>query len=481
MKNDRKSIIICAVFLTLLAALMLVPFLGMAFAGVSGTDSENRDASPFPSFFKDGGIDLSFGTEFESWFADRFALRRELVQADADIKLGVFGTSPEDDVIAGRDGWLFYADTVYDHCREERLSESDLRRLVTVIRLESEYARRNGAAYVFAAAPNKNTIYPEKMPAWIPAGEGDSLYDRLVAALKEENVPVADLKTALLDAADRGLLYYTGDSHWNLLGSNAAAEAICEAVKAQRSDFAEWSLRDEACLSAGSREDDLLKMVRPLSPERVEEYAADGAPDGFTAVTRMRSLDDLVIKTRRNSVTGADGQTAGQGTELKLYAFRDSFGRALIKPLSETFSESTFTRSKFDLAGEIDENTVVLREIVERNIPDLLKTAPVIEAPLASDLSGAEVREGAVSFTESAGVLTHVYGYVPVTDKTRGGDALTERIFVSVGGLIYEAFPIAEEKLLPDLEGKTESIRGFSLYIPERIVNEAGGVIEVLF
>ena len=510
MNDDRRSRIICLAFGALLVLLMLVPFAGMLFGGSSGTSSENRSAAPFPAIVKDGGLNLSFGTEFEAWFGDRFALRRELIQADADLKLGVFNTSPEDSVIAGKEGWLFYADTVCDHCGEARLSELELRRLVTVIRLESEYARSRGAGYVFAAAPNKNSIYPEMMPDRFAAGEGEGLYGRLTEALRREKIPVADLKAALVGARGKGLLYYTGDSHWNLLGSNVAAEAIFETVKAQRPEFAEWSLRDMEQVAAGSREDDLLKMAQPLKPRRVEEYAADSSPDLFEAVTRMRSLDDVIIRTRRIGSNGADGaenaDVGGKdsGSKLKLLAYRDSFGRALIKPLSESFGEAVFTRnSAFDAAGEIDENTVVLREIVERNLPDLLRTAPVIEAPAAGASSGNPLPEGvikascdglalsdieelkagkplpgdrAVWFRESSGGMIHYYGFVPAGNET-SADALCGRIFVELEGGLYEAFPIIEERLLPCLEANASEICGFSFYLPE----DAGAVEAVYY
>ena len=495
LKNDKASKIICICFAALLLALMVVPFAGMIFGGGSGTSAEKRNAAEFPALIKDGGANLSFGTEFEAWFRDRFALRSELTQADAEIKLGLFNTSPEDDVVAGKDGWLFYADTVPDFCREERLTEIDFLRLVTVIRLESEYARSRGAGYVFAVAPNKNSIYPEMMPAGFTVQEKDSLSRRLIAALKAQGVPVADLEAALLEAKNsgKGPLYYTGDSHWNLLGSNIAAEALHEAFRGQSRFSAGWSLRDLSAVTAGMREDDLLGMVQPMKSTRYEEFALDSSPDRFTASPRMRSLDDLIIRTRSDAPI-----------QLRLLCSRDSFGRALVKPLSESFREAVFTRnSAFDIAGEIDEKTVVIREIVERNVPNLLKTAPVTEAPKvgeageageagedaaaspsedaqASPSDGTEafpvpvnVREApdVVWFKETAGAMVHYYGYAAASEAQPCG-----RIFVKTeDGGMYEASPIIEEKLLTNLKAKADEVCGFSFYLAE----DAGDVLGV--
>ena len=373
--KEKLYKIICAAFLGILAAAMIVPLAGMIFydAGEAAR-AEQRTLEPFPEFRLTYADKKTFGEHFEAWFADHFAFRAEMVDADATVMLDVFDSSPEDDVIAGKDGWLFYAETAKDFLGE-RFSEEDVEKLVEFIKNEQKTAAECGAGYVFAVAPNKNSIYPEMMAERYGSPCEESLLDRLTARLKEEGVTVCDLKETLISAKNRGILYYSGDSHWNLLGSTVALEALADAVEKEVSVRPSGTSRTPETLSAGAREDDLLKMVRPLNAIREEAFSQDSSPDLYTAAQRIRSLDDTKIVTAGKEPSG-----------LTLIMSRDSFGRALIKPLSESFAHSIFVRGNtFDieaLAAEAkkaaaDEpspgtGTVVIREIVERNLLTLV-------------------------------------------------------------------------------------------------------------
>ncbi len=375
--NDKKGYkIICSAFLGILAAAMIVPLVGMLFydAGEAAR-AEQRTLEPFPEFriaYADG---RTFGEHFESWFADHFAFRAEMVDANAAVMTEVFDSSPEDDVITGRDGWLFYAETAKDYLGE-RNSEEAVEKLVEFIKNEQKTAADCGAGYVFAVAPNKNSVYPEMMAQRYGAPRGESLLDRLTARLKEEGVTVCDLKEALISAKSRGDLYYSGDSHWNLLGSVVAFDALADAVEKEMTVRPNGTRRTPETLTNGTREDDLLKMVRPLNAIREEAFSQDSSPDLYTAAQRIRSLDDTKIVTAGKESSG-----------LTLVMSRDSFGRALIKPLSESFAHSIFVRgNSFDiqkLAAEAQKaagdkqpegaGTVVIREIVERNLLTLVE------------------------------------------------------------------------------------------------------------
>ncbi|MBO7504294.1 MAG: hypothetical protein J6U38_08000 [Clostridia bacterium] len=373
--KEKLYKIICAAFLGILAAAMIVPLAGMIFydAGEAAR-AEQRTLEPFPEFRLTYADKKTFGEHFEAWFADHFAFRAEMVDADAAVMLDVFGSCPEDDVIAGKDGWLFYAETAKDFLGE-RFSEEDVEKLVEFIKNEQKTAAECGAGYVFAVAPNKNSIYPEMMAERYGSPCEESLLDRLTARLKEEGVTVCDLKETLISAKNRGILYYSGDSHWNLLGSTVALEALADAVEKEVSVRPSGTSRTPETLSAGAREDDLLKMVRPLNAIREEAFSQDSSPDLYTAAQRIRSLDDTKIVTAGKEPSG-----------LTLIMSRDSFGRALIKPLSESFAHSIFVRGNtFDieaLAAEAkkaaaDEpsqgtGTVVIRAIVERNLLTLV-------------------------------------------------------------------------------------------------------------
>ena len=92
--------------------------------------------------------------------------------------------------------------------------------------------------------------------------------------------------------------------------------------------------------------------------------------------------------------------------------------------------------------------------------------APVYE----QELPDGGICDDAVLMTEESGAYIHIYG--ELGDQFFKDDK--SRIFVTAGGVTYEAFNCFEDKLL-GREGET-SDNGFSLYIPKEGGAEAFGV-----
>ena len=471
MKSDvSKMNILYAVFTAVILLAAVLPFAAMPFYENTAADAEQRELAEFPSLIKDGDINESFGTEFEDWFRDRFAFRSEMVNAGSEIMAGVFDSSSEDSVIYGRDDWLFYAETLEDYCGTKTLTESEIGRLATVIRLEQEYCEANGAIYVFAAAPNKNSVYPEYMQfQYIKTDEASNI-DRLNEKLSEIGVNAVDLKAALLEAKSGSEceLYYSADSHWNIAGAVVAYNEIMSAI-GEKTDISYDDYGDAEYYSA-EREGDLLKMVSPLDCAVNETAADSNIENNYKYIGRFRSIDDLVIKTE-NSVS-ANG-------EYSLLMFRDSFGRALIPIMSEQFASASYLRATpFNLYGNIDGADVVVREIVERNLDTLLERAPVTAAqPAAVSESFAaaleEICDGATVITEKAsgGALTHLYGFA----ETEGTADKDYRVYALYDSVYYEGYPIYEDALTEEY-GEYSSVSeriGFSFYFE----NPEGGEI----
>ena len=105
--------------------------------------------------------------------------------------------------------------------------------------LEERYywLKEQGIDYVFALAPTKALVYPEKLPARISKLQNElakqTRYTQLIDYLKENSiVPVVDLKQAMLSAKNKHPwpLFYRTDFHWNYLGSFYAYQAIAQTI-----------------------------------------------------------------------------------------------------------------------------------------------------------------------------------------------------------------------------------------------------------
>ncbi len=348
------------------AAFFLICLLLSAGVFFPASAEEGRELSPFPSFrTEDGGWNRAFFSEFDAWLTDRAAFRSLWISAVSTVRERVFGTG-SDQVVAGTDGFLFYAETVGDYCGESDMTEEEIAAAADALLALSEYAAEHGARLVFAAAPNKNTIYPERMPAAyrrLHDAAHETNMDRLHAALAERGVACADLRQAL--SGSDTLLYYRRDTHWNGAGALAAYRAIMDAAGIPHEDYADVPLTEGAPI-----EGDLDAMLYPGAGKTEPDLVPDaGLASAFIYTSAYTSPMDMTITTRGR----------GEGVAL---IFRDSFGSALIPYFSAAFAEARYERST-PYRIELVERTgadFILIEIAERNIPQLVAAADRLAA-----------------------------------------------------------------------------------------------------
>lgn len=426
-------VLICAV---LAAPLSLLPF-------ADSTSAEKRTLSAFPKLVDEDGINLEFPGEVDTWLSEHFPFRSQIISANNYLKAAVFSTSDEEQVIVGKDGWLYFADTLPDFFGENLLSDKSLRQMETVLSLMEEHVRESGAGFVFTVAPNKNTVYPEYMPDRYVKTNARTNLDRVTALLKDKTY-FADLTDVLSDKSVQ--LYHATDSHWNTYGALCGYREIMQAAS-RKSD-----LFDTATYTwENTWRGDLTDMIFPALDikDKQAEYDVDWT---YTFTSNYHSEEDLLITTEN------------EGGEGALLMFRDSFANALLPFLAQTFESTTLSRATpYDLRETTAYDTVVI-EIVERNLSNLLRTAPVMQAPIRENVQ-TDAMPGAVVKTRVKDDLFHVYGTVPA-----GAERLYLQLSNGTDNKMVEAFPIYEADLLGEaIDGIREN--GFSAYLPMEYEN----------
>jgi hypothetical protein len=437
MKKNILYCAYCAVFVAVCALpAALTPFVK------ADDNKEKRELAQLPKPVTDGKLNFDYFDEFDSWFSEHFAWRSKLVTADGELKATVFGTSPNSDVIVGTDGWLYYGETTDDFLNINTLSGRGVSNIRHNLQLLSDYCEACGADFIFTVAPNKNSLYPEHMPFNYVESADKGNYELLAESLADAEW-FCDLKTALLAADSNIPLYHKEDTHWNNLGAYVGHLSLMGALGHETCPAGNWTTRND-------RQGDLAAMIYPSAKADDMQVYSDYVPQ-YTYMGHFRSFDDVTIRT---SCEGKSGS---------LLMYRDSYGEAIIPFIAECFSSCEFTRNVPYQTGSIATgaaDTVIL-EIVERNIPNLQKYAPVMPAPEA-DISSADVQVQTAApliKAEQAGMYTHIYGEIP-EQWVNGSPSV---IYVTAGGTTYEAFSCFEDKLL-GREGET-SDNGFSLYI----------------
>ena len=194
---------------------------------------ENRILAPLPQWVGFRRL-RDFTKATDAYIDDHFGLRDRLVHWNSRLRYGL-GASSTPKVVIGSDGWLFYAGEkiIEQHTGEDVFTPAELERWVKVMTANRDWLARRGIAFIITIAPDKSTIYPEKLPTYPRPPGRTTRADQLVARLRTTDLVLVDPREALLEAKRSfPKLYFEGDSHWTQRGAFIAYSQLMEAVRA---------------------------------------------------------------------------------------------------------------------------------------------------------------------------------------------------------------------------------------------------------
>ncbi len=329
-----------------------------------GESAENRTLASRPEITGEKGFNWNYLGDAGEYFTDHFAFREELVTANAVIRADIFSTSPVEDVIVGKNGWLYYEATLDDYQHKNGVSERMLFNIAHNMALMQEYSAGLGKVFVFTIAPNKNSLYDGNMPDGLRFQVGEeSDAERLYPWLVRENVNYVDL-FGLFEEQEE-VLYYAGDSHWNEKGALMVYNALLD-----------------ACGKAH-------ETYEGQEPEQRKDYAGDLSlmlfPSGERAESRLYYPVDLTW----NYVEGTNVEdtfiiTENIDGEGNLLMYRDSFGNSLLPYMAQEFAQAVFSRQvPYPMSDLVTcEPDIVIVEKVERHLPTIGSVPPFMSAPV---------------------------------------------------------------------------------------------------
>jgi hypothetical protein len=411
-----------------LAFLAILALPGAAYlAGYEAENLENRPLAREAHLITRGGLNLSFPEDFDSWWEDHFGLREQMVTAFHAATMAVFRDTLNKKVVVGKGNYLFYSETMNDYLGLDVMSDEQIQKTAAVVRLQREYCESLGMRFVFMIAPNKNTVYPEYMSErYAPTGEPGNR-ERLYAALEAQGVDTIDLAALLASHKADGDLYYEQDTHWNQRGARIAYAAIMEHLA---EGFAYDDYADAEGAELYGYRGDLHNFVLPAVGGRLKyvDYGLDEA--------KAYSVDEGANPARDISF----GTTSGANA-LRLLMFRDSFGEALIPFVSNNAGRAVYSQEfpyNYLFSGENFDAVAI--ELVERNIPNLLISAPMMPA-VEKDLPKEAERVEAVVLNRGKTGFTQLYGCY---DGAFEGAIYIELTYADGSVRAYEAFPVLD-------------------------------------
>jgi len=183
-----------------------LPLLLMIFFPSLNSNRENRVLAPFPGT---GGTKISF-QQLDEYLTDHLGLRSVFIEAHNRLKLAAFRTTDQK-VLFGQDDWLFYnaGDTVAAFTGDIVCTAEDKERWCRTLQQRADYLAQRDIPYGLIAVPDKQFVYPEKMPHNVVQEAGHGYTDTLLQAIGEE-VNVITLLEALHSAKVQGGLLSQG-------------------------------------------------------------------------------------------------------------------------------------------------------------------------------------------------------------------------------------------------------------------------------
>jgi len=361
-----------------LAAILTPLCIWIVQTDVSFSEAEKRELTSFPKLQKQSITEFTHA--FDTYFQDHFGLREWFIQRYHREASKRFGVSGVPDVVEGRDGWLYLSHNSILDDLKGRLHLSDQEKKTFwdhLIKKETWFKEKN-IAFIFLIAPNKQSIYPEYLPAHFQSSPKPSRLDDLLSTKSADGgESLLDVRSDLRIEKQRTRLYNKSDSHWNSQGAHLAYLAL---MKQNRVLFPEIQALEEIHFTQewqNTPGGDLAEMIgkKDLVVERkpvidTGNYTAMPKTIAPPLANFFKPSQLLVF------------QTTKANRHLRVLVFHDSFFGILSPFISESYGNVLYvyryqndTTSAFLNENKLNELVsiykpdLVIEELVERNLP----------------------------------------------------------------------------------------------------------------
>jgi len=292
-----------------------------------------------------------FARTFESFYNDRIPFRNQFIALNNNLNYFLFHSTTGDQVLIGKDGWLFIEDVTQgnqlaNYRGEDLLNDEELKELADNMTQNADFIESKGAKFIVFVSPNKSRVYSEYMPDFMGEPAKEYQLKQILEYLKENTdltivYDYDEIMSTKDKLSDRNIpVYHKVDTHWNYVGAYAGAKALLEAFDKDMPDISELSLEP-----IPNTEADLGGMLH------MKDYFIDTEVNyevkGYEENGVVNTADDNGgYEVISYSSKAADDRT--------VYVYRDSFARSMGKYLGSQFANvymrhhNTYTLGDFE-------------------------------------------------------------------------------------------------------------------------------------
>lgn len=303
-----------------------------------------------------------------SKFDENLPGRRTLISLYTRFRMGL-GDRVFSQVLVGKDGWLDFTghQNLDGYQNSANMSDSDIRAIQNNLLILHNLLSNRNIVLVVVIAPNKATIYPDKLPDEIHQVGDQSELDILAKYMNQYGPPslLLDLRPVLARERLERDVYFKTDTHWNAYGSFLAYKEIMTQISRYYPELTPKDIDEFKLEITGPPVRDLPRII---GADDMIEIRHDFVP-------KIDNLDWIVynddfIPARKSISLDDDLPT--------LLMYLDSFGVPLMRLVAPHFGEATFIQNKSAhsdlLTGGVINTTnpdVVVLEFAERNLKQL--------------------------------------------------------------------------------------------------------------
>jgi len=349
----------------------------LGFDGTTQSLTENRELAGLPERPSSWQQTQEWPSQFDSFVADHFGGREELVRAYnlLHIKAGV---SPIERALVGREGWLYLEQTYLGEANRGALpmDEAQMDALIDSFEQRRRYLEAQGRAFIVMPAPDKNSVFPEYLPRSLKK-IGPSRFMQFLDAARAADIPMVDVLGALETAKNAGeAIYFKTDSHWNCRGAWFAYQELMRTLR--ENGYAGGTVLQESDMefispSPGYRTDIVNNLLNLYG--LVEEP--------FSYLCRVRDAPEITAMNPADGTPLDYAYWPPPGREHRVYrrtqprdhsrvlVYRDSYANAMLRFLVHSFDEVIYAAPAAHLGFDPEDvkkydPDLVIYEFVER-------------------------------------------------------------------------------------------------------------------
>ena len=289
----------------------------------------------------------------------------------------------QDSVIIGKDGFLFlgnkYGEILHIAQGIYPYNKKDIDNWTNQLKNVQNWYKKRGIKFVVVIAPNKHSIYKDKLPNWVDVSKL-TMTDDIFNYSRNKNINILDIRDTIIKQKVPQL-YFSTDTHWNNKGASIAyTETIKYTNKIYDTNYKIPNYSLSISKRAGGDLAGFLK-INSLLPDNYEtDYpfvfqAESNVCHGI--INKEHKLEKCINK--RNLYMGINEKdqymtNSSSMNSDKLLLLCDSFGTANSKLYNETFKTiwkfhyshiSGNELSDFVLKNKPD---IVIYQVIERDL-----------------------------------------------------------------------------------------------------------------